>query len=87
MANKLSKGEQATYLRKAQEFRPPFQTGRRYFTDDEEELFVVVLEEAHDAAFPFDRDALKHLATRTGRKIYGNEFKVDDTWVRRFEKR
>ena len=48
---------------------------------------MVLLEEAHNAAFPFDREALKYLATSAGRKIYGEEFTAGNTWVKCFEKR
>ena len=83
----------------------------KYFTRDEEEMFVVMLEEAHNCAFPYDKEALKAMVSRAGRVAYGKvhflhlhfrvrvllcltmihihtqDFKVTDSWVRRFEKR
>ena len=55
-------------------FRPP-KAGRhhRYFLDDEEESFVATLETAHDAAFPYDRGLLVHMAENTGREVYGKK--------------
>ena len=32
---------------------------------------MLLLEEAHNAAFPYDRSALKHLTSKTGQKVYG----------------
>ena len=85
--NRFNKREQQEFLIKAHQFRPPLSQSRRYFTDDEEEMFVIMLEEAHNAAFPYDRDALKSLATSSGKKIYGKDFQVGNTWVRCFENR
>ena len=71
-------------------FRPP-KSGKhhRYFLDDEEEMFVCTLEEAHDAAFPYDRNLLVHMAESTGKEVYGKDFTLgkNQTWVRCFERR
>ena len=50
-------------------------------------MFVIMLEEVHNAVFPYDRDTLKSLSTSSEKKIYGKDFQVDNTWVRCFENR
>ena len=85
----LTKVEMDKYLPLARAFRPPpngYHT--RYFLDDEEEMFVIALEEAHNAAFPWDVDALIHLAESVGKTSYEDEnFTVSPNWVRGFERR
>ena len=83
----LPKPKQEEFIEKAKHFRPLNRNSRQYFMPDEEEMFVICLEEAHNAAFPYNRDALKHMATCSGKKLFGKDFQVGDTWVRGFEKR
>lgn len=83
----LNADEKKRFIEKAMQFELQQAHGRRYFTRDEEELFVTLVEEAHNAAFPYDREALKHLATTSGKEIYGKDFEVGDTWLKTFERR
>ena len=59
----------------------------RYFTRDEEELFVITIEEAAAAAFPYDSQMLERMASKSGQLVYGEDFKVGVSWRRGFEKR
>ena len=69
--NPLTKPKQDMYLPLARAYRPPVNGQHtRYFLDDEEEMFVITLEEAHNAAFPYDTDALIFLADEVGKKAY-----------------
>ena len=85
---KLSDVERNKFNEVVANFRPA-RSGKhaRYFFDDEEELFVCTVEEAHDAAFPYDRHALLHIVNETGVKVYGSNFEVGKNWVYKFEKR
>lgn len=59
----------------------------RYFTPDEEELFVITIEEAAAAAFPYDSQILERMASKCGQLVYGEDFKVGVSWRRGFERR
>ena len=59
----------------------------RYFLKDEEELFVIVMEEAHKTAFPYDSDILERMVTNTDKLVYGQDFSVGKKWRLGFEKR
>ena len=50
----LSKSKQKEFLQKVQHYRPVNKSSRKYFMPDEEEMFVICLEEAHNAAFPYN---------------------------------
>ena len=68
----LSKLKIASLMEDAKDFYPP-KVGEcnKYFTHDEEEMFICMLEEAHNCAFPYDKDALKAMVSRSGQGSYG----------------
>lgn len=85
--NPLNKMQQQKYLELVGKYQPITGSGNRYFTRDEELLFVTALQEAHDAAFPYDRTCLQIITSNVGKKIYDNNFSVGLKWIRKFEKR
>ena len=84
----LTKEEQKKFLPLAENYLPKGRgDGMRYFTLDEEEMFVITIEEAHAAAFPYDADTVERMASTAGKGVYGKSFKVGRKWRIGFEKR
>ena len=83
----MSKVQQAKWLPLVKDFVPKTRGAPGYFLRDEEELFVITLEEAYRAAFPYDGDMLERLASKAGQGVYGKDFKVGRNWRYGFEKR
>lgn len=83
----MSTVQQEKWLPLVKEFVPKTRGPAGYFLRDEEELFVITLEEAFRAAFPYDTDMLERMATNAGKGIYGKDFKVGVKWRVGFEKR
>ena len=59
----------------------------KYFTRDEEEMFVITIEESHAAAFPYDTDTVERMATQAGKAVYGEKFIAGRKWRLGFEAR
>ena len=84
----LSKPNQEKYLKLLQDFVPRSRGDKtRYFLRDEEELFVIAIEEAANAAFPYDTHMLERMASNAGKLVYGDNFEVGTKWRLGFEYR
>ena len=83
----LPKVQQAKWQRLVKEFIPTTRGKVGYFLKDEEELFVITLEEAWRAAFPYDTDMLERMASKAGKLVYGEDFVVGRKWRMGFERR
>ena len=88
VAKPLTPLEMQAYLDLVPSFLPKeYDQHLRYFTDDEEEMFMVIVEEFANAAFPYDSDMLERLASNAGKLVYGNDFRVGRKWRLGFERR
>ena len=83
----IPKVQQAKWQRLVKEFIPTTRGKVGYFLKDEEELFVITLEEAWRAAFPYDTDMLERMANKAGKLVYGEDFVVGRKWRMGFERR
>ena len=83
----MSKVQQAIKLEECKHYVPKTRGSPGYFLRDEEELFVITLEEAFRAAFPYDGNMLERMASKAGKLAYGKDFLVTSKWRRGFEKR
>ena len=76
----LTPKEMQAYLDLATTFEPKrYGDAQRYFLPDEEELFMITLEEAGNAAFPYESDMLERMASNAGKGVYGKDFEVGRT--------
>ena len=48
---------------------------------------MITLEDAGNAAFPYDSDMLERMASNAGKGVYGKDFEVGRKWRLGFEKR